>query len=73
MNETPSGEDKLAMIAAQLDTIDRVGHTDLVCPYCHSITSPGKSFCCPTMIRALGVLIDARDKFTGKTIGRYLN
>jgi hypothetical protein len=62
-DHAPTGEEKLLMLSQQLDTIARVGPVDIQCPYCFAITSPGKDFCCGTIIRALSTLADAREKF----------
>jgi hypothetical protein len=62
-NGMTTGEEKLLLLSQQLDTIARVGLVDIQCPYCKGVTSPGKTFCCETIIKALNALADARDKF----------
>ena len=57
-----TGHEKLMMIAQQIDTMDRVGACDFECPYCGGITSPNKTFCCPTMVHAVTTLLDAREQ-----------
>lgn len=62
-NHEATGEEKLLLLSHQLDTMTRVGPIDIECPYCGKITSPGKQFCCGMIVRALGALQDAREKF----------
>lgn len=63
MTERASGEDRLMMVSKQLDAIQADPSINAIaCPYCGKTTQQGTDFCCNTMIRAIGVLLDARDK-----------
>ena len=55
---------KLAKVAEQVNRMYAMGEQfDMECPYCGSLTQPGKTFCCTTMLNAVGVMIEAREKF----------
>jgi hypothetical protein len=51
------------MISQQLDAMQQNEDIcTLSCPYCGWVNMPGCAFCCPTMVRAVAALLDARDK-----------
>ena len=56
-------EDKLLFVSRQMDALKIEDDADaLLCPYCGTVTVAGKAFCCQTMIAAVEILLDARDK-----------
>lgn len=64
MSEETEAKAKLAKVAEQVNRMDVIGDQfDMECPYCQSLTAPGKPFCCTKMYNAVGVVIEARDKF----------
>lgn len=62
MNERASGEDRLMMVSKQLDAIEQDPNINAIaCPYCGTTNQQGNAFCCATLTRAIGALLDARD------------
>ena len=58
-----SSEDKLMFVSRQLDALQVEQDANAVqCPYCGKVTIMGNIFCCRTMVAAVEVLLDARDK-----------
>ena len=47
---------RLKMVKEQIDS-PHAGTFDLACPYCQAFTSPGKSFCCDTLRKAVITLL----------------
>ena len=74
MSEDQEAKNRLAKVAEQVNRMDAMGDQfDLECPYCGMITTPGKPFCCAKMYNAVGVIIEARDKFARAVVRGMVN
>ncbi len=74
MSEETEAKAKLAKVAEQVNRMDAMGTKfDMECPYCGAITPPGETFCCRKMYNAVGVIIEARDKFSKIAVSTMVN
>ena len=65
MSEDQEARARLARVAEQVGRMRSMGEQfDMDCPYCFGITQPGKSFCCTKMLDAVGVVVEAMEKFS---------
>lgn len=59
----PSGDEKLMAVSQQMDEVMAGTSTEIRCPYCLRVTQDGDPFCCPTAMKAINALFEARDRF----------
>ena len=74
MMEDVEARAKLAKVAEQVNRMDAMGQQfDIECPYCGAMNAPGHGFCCHKLYNAVGVVIEARDKFKAAAVSGMVN
>lgn len=74
MTDEESAKAKLAKVAVQVNRMNTMGEQfDMDCPYCGALVSVGATFCCSTLLNAVGVIVEASDRFNADLMKHMVN